>query len=309
MSIKEKVQKMVNHFCTTTKEMSRENSLSRFTGNADTEESDEHNRNFSEVLEVNNEEISYNCSSTIERQKERAITREEYRRIENVVSQVGDNFDEIFAIENTPNSELENQIVEEVKENFIDGYAKKKNDEEIKKEEEEKHLIIDDIKIVTAVVKTGVQQSQTVTNENTPHLREYNNKPKFYKPVFGKAKTGENNLKKYLFMAISSVAVGIFGGVEANSYYLAVGGKVPNTLSCSWGWLTMFDTMTPNISPFYANVFFTAFAIWGSALGLVFLLGSMNSAEKKASRVGHEHGNMRLSTKSDFKKYINKFMD
>ena len=216
MSIKEKVQKMVNHFYTTTKEMSRENSLSRFTGNADTEESDEHNRNFSEVLEVNNEEISYNCSSTIERQKEKAITREEYRRIENVVSQVGDNFDEIFAIENTPNSELENQIVEEIKENFIDGYAMKKNDEEIKQEEEEKHLIIDDIKIVTEVVKTGVQQSQTVTNENTPHLREYNNKPKFYKPVFGKAKTGENNLKKYLFMIISSVVVIVITGVLGN---------------------------------------------------------------------------------------------
>lgn len=69
---------------------------------------------------------------------------------------------------------------------------------------------------VTEVVKTSVQQSQTITNENTPHLREYNNNPIFYKPVWAKAKTDEGKLKKYLFMVISSVVERIFGGVRVN---------------------------------------------------------------------------------------------
>lgn len=281
------------------------------------DEFDEHNRTMSEALnEINGNrdtediDVSYNYTSTIEREKDNAITKDEFKKIENVIEQIGtDEFDTVFAIENVPKAEVEQKIVNELEEEIIEGFVVQRTDEEIKAEEEENKFVIDGIEIIRTTVTTGVQISQTTTNENTQHIREYYNKPKFYKPVFGKAKTGEDNSKIYIFMAIMAVAVGIFGGVEANSYYIAVKGEVPNILSCSWSWLSMFDTLQVTVTPFYANVFFTSFFVWVSILGLFFLFSSMNTAKMKKSRVGHEHGNMRLSTKNDFRKYINKFMD
>lgn len=315
MSSKDKIKKKQNKFFNAIMHKSSVNSLTKILSKDD--DFDENNRSIGEALceidgnnTINEENITYESSTTHNREDDREITREKYLEITDVVNKIGkDDFEKVFAIDNAPTAEIEEKIVDEVKKEVISGYIIQKPQEEVEQEEEEKHFVIDGISIIKKEVITGIQTSQTITNENTPHLREYNNKPKFYKPTFGKAKTGENNLKKYLFMACASVIVGIIGGVEANSYYLAVGGDVPNTLACSWSWLPMFDTLTPNIFPFYANVFFLSFIIWASALGLVFLFSSMSNAEKKASRVGHEHGSMRLATKSDFKKYINKFMD
>lgn len=315
MNSKENGKRRTHKFFKGVQHHSIVNSLTKMLNKDD--DFDENNRSIGEALceidgnnNIDEDNIIYEGSTTHNREDDREITREKYLEISDVVNKIGkDDFEKVFAIDNTPDVEVEEKIVEEVQKEVISGYVIQKSEEEIKQEEEQKYFIINGVSIIKKEVVTGVQVSQTITIENTPHLREYTNKPKFYKPSYGKAKTGESNLKKYLFMVCASIVVGIIGGVEANSYYLAVGGDVNNALACSWSWLPMFDTLTPNISPFYANVFFTSFFVWGCALGLVFLFSSMNNAERKASRVGHEHGSMRLATKSDFKKYINKFMD
>jgi hypothetical protein len=316
--MKERIVSRVNGFLKTVDKTSKATLLAKITEqNGEESSEDEHNRSFSETIseidniEIKEEDINYSTDVLTNKKNEVELTREEYRKITSTIEQVEQNssFDEIFAMDDVPNLKIEEQIVKEINDIAIDGYSIQKTEEEIEKEKQENYITINGVQILCETVKTGVQETKTVTNENTPHLREYNNKPQFYKPVFGKAKVGENNFKKYLFMAIASITVGIFGGIEANSYYIYINKDVNDIIACSWSWLTVFDSLPIKISPFYSSVFFESFLIWAGVLGVIFLLSSLDSEERKASRVGHEHGNMRLSTKADFKKYINKFMD
>ena len=110
-------------------------------------------------------------------------------------------------------------------------------------------------------------------------------------------------------MAIAAAAAGVFGGVYANSYFIAKHGQVESMMSCAFSWIMEFDTLTVSIDPFNSGAFFAGFALWSGILAVIFLLSSLNNSNMKNSRVGHEHGNAKLMDNSSFKKYKNRFME
>lgn len=166
-------------------------------------------------------------------------------------------------------------------------------------------LIIDNVNLILS--KVCEDEAKTY---NRIHVRKYTNVAEMQKIVFAKPKEVNGNpLKKIAIFGIVCLFVGIFFGVEANSYYNMMGGKVQSDLACAWSWLTVFDTMPVSIEPLNSSVFFTAFAIGFGILGIIGLFVYLDTEQKRLSRVGHEHGNARLGTKKDFKTFKTKFMD
>lgn len=138
--------------------------------------------------------------------------------------------------------------------------------------------------------------------------RDYTNKIKkqavtYRKPVERNA----GGWKKVVIFLIACVAVGIFMGIKSSSYYLYKDGKVDSVLSCAWSWM-MYEAPTI-LNRFNKEAFMAGFGVGAGALGTVGLFTWLDNDAKKASRVGHEHGNMQLAKPSDFKKYRRQFMD
>lgn len=166
-------------------------------------------------------------------------------------------------------------------------------------------LIIDNVNLILS--KVCEDEAKTY---NRMRIRKYTNVAEMQKIVFAKPKEINGNpLKKLAIFGIVCLFVGIFFGVEANSYYNMMGGKVQSDLACAWSWLTVFDTMPVSIEPLNTSVFFLSFALGFGILGVIGLFVYLDTEQKHLSRVGHEHGNARLGTKKDFKTFKTKFMD
>ena len=192
-------------------------------------------------------------------------------------------------------------------ENFIgEGEMEVKREmteEEKEKQERGKQAIINGFEIMKEAFDDGVN---TVLNTGlgAKKIREYKAKTVYPKSKFAKAKeSGDNPAKKYLFMAVACIAVGIFGGVYANSYYVFQYGKVQSTLNTAIGWIMQFDTLPVTMSPFDATSFFAGFGVWAGILAVIMLLSVLNSDTMKRSKVGIEHGNAKLMNNTSFKIY------
>ena len=182
-------------------------------------------------------------------------------------------------------------------------------EEEREKQERGKQAIINGIEIIKEAFDDGVN---TVINTGlgAKKIREYKAKAVYPKSKFAKAKeSGDNPKKKYLFMACACLAVGIFGGVYSNSFYVFQNGKVESILNTAIGWIMEFDTLPVTMSPFDPASFFAGFGVWAGILAVILLFSVLNSSTMKTSRVGHEHGNAKLMNASSFKKYKNRFME
>lgn len=179
---------------------------------------------------------------------------------------------------------------------------------EAEKIEKSRTVTIEGLKIAYEVIEDSAW-TEHCTGLEANTIRTYKNNTVYPKSKFSKAKTEENSLKKYIFMAIACVAVGIFGGVYANSYFINQGGKVESMLSCAFSWVMEFDTMEVHMSPFYFSPFIYGFGVWAGILAIIFLFSCLNSSLMKNSRVGREHGNSKLMDNGGFKKYKNRFME
>lgn len=208
----------------------------------------------------------------------------------------------------------EAQTVEapEKPENIIDteniSVGREATKEEAEKAEKSHTMVIETVEIISEAIEDGVR-TELNTSMQAKKVREYKNKAVYFKGKFAKAKTEDNPLKKLVFMAIAAAAAGVFGGVYANSYFIAKHGQVESMMSCAFSWIMEFDTLPVSIDPFNSGAFFAGFALWGGILAVIFLLSSLNSSNMKNSRVGHEHGNAKLMDNSSFKKYKNRFME
>lgn len=276
----------------------------------------EYNKSANEIFDADDEldrdddeeEISF--SETIVTKEANKITPDALDELEKIFKETGlDDFDDVFPIDPLDRKVIEERAVEDIEQSQEVSFIREKTAEEIKKERQAARLIIEGNEIVKQVVHTGVVALETSADSSTPHIREYTNKAKFYKPHYAKPKSrGQAFLKKCLIAIAVAIGIGIWLGVEANSYYIFKGGKVNTALNCAFGWITV-ENMPINISPFYSDVFFTAFMVGAGAVGLVLLFIYLDKEQKKNSRIGHEHGNARIATDSDFKKYKNKFME
>lgn len=179
---------------------------------------------------------------------------------------------------------------------------------EKEKQERGKKAIINGKEIIKECFDEAVQ-TEINTGLGAKKIRSYKNEAKYPKSKYAKAKDGENPAKKYLFMAIACIAVGIFGGVYANSYYVFMGNPNLSSLNCAFEWLTIFDTLPVAMSPFAPSAFFAGAGIWAGILAVIFLFSVLNTEQLKNSRVGHEHGNAKIMNVNSFKKYKNRFME
>ena len=181
---------------------------------------------------------------------------------------------------------------------------------EIKPDEE---TVNNTVKIIDGVKRALITVSQAVKEGLTerPKQREYKNIAKFDKIKFGKPKESQPSiLPKLLIASAVTIAASVYFGVEANSYYIAHRNEAGITpLKCTFAWLMETDTLQTRFSPMYTDIFFTAFGVTAFIIAAALLLIWDSSAGKKRRREGREHGNARLATPTDFKKYKARFMD
>lgn len=170
-------------------------------------------------------------------------------------------------------------------------------------------MVIEGSEIIKEYVDEGLKKLEE-TGPDAKKVRSYKNQAVYYKSKFAKAQESEENpVKGFVIMAIIAVAVGIFGGVQANSYFVMQGGKAQGVLKCAFSWILSADSMSTDLTPFYVDIFFGAFAIWFSAIAVILMFSYFNKKTMKKSRVGHEHGNAKLMDSKSFEKYKNRFME
>ena len=163
------------------------------------------------------------------------------------------------------------------------------------------------VKVRGTEEEENTAEKQMPEKKEYPEVRKYTNKIKKDQIVFAKPKELETGgWKKVVIFLIACLAVGLFLGLKANAYSIANAGKASN-FECVYKWLE--NDVPFRLNPFNQNVFMTGFGVGAGGLGLVGLFTWLDNDAKKQSRVGHEHGNARLGTPSDFKKFRNKFME
>lgn len=140
------------------------------------------------------------------------------------------------------------------------------------------------------------------------HVRTYSKDAKMEKIVFRKPREKESIMPKLIMLIGGCIAVGVFLGLQANSYYIYKGGKVKSNLSCVFSWI-MEENMPFSMSPINGAVFGTGFLAGACVLGVIGLFIYLDSSTKKQSRVGHEHGSSRIATPKDIKNFRNRFME
>lgn len=167
-------------------------------------------------------------------------------------------------------------------------------------------IIIDGI----AHVLKRVSEVLTEAEQILVPKRKYKNVAKFDKISHAKPKESQPSIvPKLLIAGGASVAAGIWFGIEANSYFIANADKKPTGMQCTFGWIMQYDTLKINLSPLYGDIFFTAFGIVVFIMAVIIFFVWDSSAGKKRRREGKEHGDGRLATPSDFKKFKSRFMD
>ena len=161
---------------------------------------------------------------------------------------------------------------------------------------------------VVSTVKEALEE--TKQEEAAPQkARTYTNQVKYETYRYAKPKEIDGNpVQKLVMFLIVAVIVGIFLGLQSSSYFNFKGGKVQEAFSCVYLWL-MESSMPFKPFPLNGKVFTTGFLTGSLAMGLFGLFQYLDNDAKKQSRVGHEHGNARLGTSSDFKKHQMQFMD
>lgn len=193
-----------------------------------------------------------------------------------------------------------------------------------KRKSKARELIIGIKKWVVEVMSIGENASSSVSADDedqpetegegqialaeTKKVRSYNKTAEMPKITYSAPIKGKSFAFKLTVFLIACAAVGVFMGVQANSYFFYKGGKVESTLACAWSWL-MEENMPITFSPINGSVFGLAFLVGFGILGIIGLFIWLDGDAKKQSRVGHEHGNARLGTKRDFKIFKRKFMD
>lgn len=158
-----------------------------------------------------------------------------------------------------------------------------------------------------------VEVKDTTTTEKAhsarKHLRDAPNLSEMPKTVYAKpVEKNSNNKAKYLILSIIGIATGLFLAIQANSYYFFKNGKVNNPLTCAFSWITE-KNMPIYLNDINTSIAGIAFLIGFGAIALLGLFSYLNAEQLQTSRVGHEHGNARLGTPSDFKKFKLKFME
>ncbi len=170
-------------------------------------------------------------------------------------------------------------------------------------------MIIEMQEFTKEIIEEGLNIAR-ITGTNAERVRTYTNKAVYFKQKHAKAKDGgDNPLKKLLIMALVCCAVGVFGGVYANSFWVSKNGVVESSLSCAFSWLMEFDTLPVSVSPLDMSAFMAGFGVWGGIMALIMFFSWDSSQRKKRNRDGKEHGDAKLMNSSGFKKYRNRFME
>jgi hypothetical protein len=171
------------------------------------------------------------------------------------------------------------------------------------------YIIINGIK---KVLQTAAQMLSEATDAVLPQKRQYKNVAKFDKISHAKPKESQPSMMPKLILSAGiTVAISAYFGVMANSYFIANADKkpTPTGMQCTFSWLMSMDTLQTDMSPFYADIFFTAFFVTAFIIAVALFLVYDSSAAKKRRREGKEHGAGRLATPTDFKKFKSRFMD
>ena len=148
------------------------------------------------------------------------------------------------------------------------------------------------------------KESKENKETKTP-LRKYTNKANYPSSVFAKPKKKKSLKDKLIIYAIVCCCASCFFAVQANSYYAIK--PSGSALHAMLAWMTL-DSMETTLTPFYSDIFFNSFAIAFAVSAVICLMAYLNSQTKEQRRIGHEHGNARLATKIDYKKYKKRHM-
>lgn len=153
--------------------------------------------------------------------------------------------------------------------------------EKLQKESEDNKqaLEIEGKRIALDVLKGATEELER-TSPKDPHARQYKNSAVMPKVSFAKPSTQGGGLKKLFLFLIACCAVGIFFGVEANSYYNYKDGKTNGVMSCTFSWLTV-ENLPISVTPLDTATFFGAFAIGAGILGVIGLFIWLDSDAKK----------------------------
>lgn len=146
-------------------------------------------------------------------------------------------------------------------------------------------------------------------------VREYTNQAQYYKHKFDKPVENIKNPKKTIVAVICfCAAAGFLFGERASSYYeyVAQSGEDVEELTALSSLAGGFMN-SPSFNPLncfkHGDIFITNFLVGAVVMGLIAFFIINSAKEKERSRVGHEHGNARFGTTSDFKQFLVKFME
>lgn len=160
---------------------------------------------------------------------------------------------------------------------------------------------------VVDCVKEGVQGLYNLSPEKE-RVRKYNKQVSMPKIVHPKPYEPKSFATKLVFFTLACLAVGVFLGIKANSYYTARANPQLTPVKCALLWLTE-ENLPYTFFPIKSEVFGTAFLIGVGISAFIGLIIWIDSNVRKQSRVGHEHGQARLATRKDFKVYKQRFME
>lgn len=205
-----------------------------------------------------------------------------------------------------PVPEKEKVTEEEIE--YTSDVKEQEEEEKIEKKEALQKLFLGAFSWLVEKTNEGVELAENISSDKNA-VRKYNKKAEMPKITYAKARGETPFLKKLIIFLIICTGIGIMFGAEANSYMAFHYAEKPTPMGCSFGWIAEFDSLPFNISRFYGNVFFTGFMLGFGILGIIGLFIYLDSEQKKASRVGKEHGSAHIAKNRDYKIYKNKFME
>ena len=248
---------------------------------------------FDEDIDLSQQTITTRMITENER---KPLSLEDLKKITESLKEKSDleNFEQVFVSDNPPIKKEEVTFIAE------------QSPEQAEKIHQTEMAIGNRLVKIEQTMKEAAQEVKN-TSDKSEKKRTYDKTAVMPKIVHAKANTGTNPLVKIGFFAIACVAVGIFFGIQANSYYIYKEGMV-KPMSCVFAWLTE-ENMPTKLFPMYSDVFGAGFLMGAGILGVIGLFIYLDNDAKKASRVGHEHGQAHLAKPADHKTYTNRFME
>lgn len=243
------------------------------------------------------------------------------------ISVSGKSFNTDYSAKEIIDMELDDDDYNDNMKMFCDSLAEEFN-LSFKKPEEEivktRNIVIDNVRLICEEVKNETAGLSTqlslngqneVENQKTEFIkrRTYDkDTPKLEIKFTPQKEENEGfSFKKLIILLAIALAVGVFEGIKANSYYqYAIANKIriESEMSCLWIWLSVSD-LPYNFSTINFNVFKMGVIAGAGLFGIIAVFVYLDNEQKKNSRVGYEHGNRHLCTPAEFKKYQNYFMD